>query len=328
MTDKENGRETPRKAKKSETLEVRLPYETKQAFLTACREDGTTASDVVRGSIDTYLDERERPTPQPETGTVLAMIPKPLRRPRLAIGLAAAAAGAALVVLPSAADPDIRAMFQRFDTNRDNLITPDEFMKTQSSGDQQRNVVVETRIERHGDDSGPPPGAQPKTEMKQDAYAFWLPDEAGGGAGAEVQHRYQVMSHKEIRIEGGDGAGPGGAVRREVTVSADDIRKQEFEAIDTDRDGKIMLSEFETRQKAMLTRGFEMLDFDKNGTLDEAEYLKIGSPPLPDLGHGPGDIEIKLPKGGPSVEGLKAAFVKLDRNGDRRLSLQEYLPQS
>ena len=38
----------PIKSKKSETLEVRIPYETKQAFLTACREDGTTASEVVR----------------------------------------------------------------------------------------------------------------------------------------------------------------------------------------------------------------------------------------------------------------------------------------
>jgi hypothetical protein len=70
-----------RKAKKSETLEVRLPHETKQAFLTACREDGTTASEVVRESIDSYLDERGRPASQPATGKVLAMIPKPLRCP-------------------------------------------------------------------------------------------------------------------------------------------------------------------------------------------------------------------------------------------------------
>ena len=50
--------------KKSETLEVRIPYETKQAFLTACREDGTTASEVVREQVQTYLDARERPPPQ------------------------------------------------------------------------------------------------------------------------------------------------------------------------------------------------------------------------------------------------------------------------
>lgn len=41
------GSRSPR-AKKSETLEVRIPYETRQAFLSACREDGATASEVVR----------------------------------------------------------------------------------------------------------------------------------------------------------------------------------------------------------------------------------------------------------------------------------------
>jgi hypothetical protein len=48
------------RVKKSETLEVRIPHETKQAFLTACREDGTTASEVVRAQVQTYLDVRER----------------------------------------------------------------------------------------------------------------------------------------------------------------------------------------------------------------------------------------------------------------------------
>ena len=51
----------PIKSKKSETLEVRIPYETKQAFLTACREDGTTASEVVRDKVQDYLDARDRP---------------------------------------------------------------------------------------------------------------------------------------------------------------------------------------------------------------------------------------------------------------------------
>ena len=49
----------PTKSKKSETLEVRIPFETKQAFLTACREDGTTASEVVREALRQSL-ARER----------------------------------------------------------------------------------------------------------------------------------------------------------------------------------------------------------------------------------------------------------------------------
>jgi len=53
---------TPKpRVKKSETLEVRIPHETKQAFLNACREDGTTASEVVRDQVQSYLDAREHP---------------------------------------------------------------------------------------------------------------------------------------------------------------------------------------------------------------------------------------------------------------------------
>ena len=86
MTETEND---PAEPKKSETLEVRIPYETKQAFLTACREDGTTASEVVRDSVQTYLDERERPIPQ-EKRTLIMKLPQPVRR----YGLRVVAGGA------------------------------------------------------------------------------------------------------------------------------------------------------------------------------------------------------------------------------------------
>ena len=36
---KDKDKETRSRVKKSETLEVRIPYETKQAFLKACREE-------------------------------------------------------------------------------------------------------------------------------------------------------------------------------------------------------------------------------------------------------------------------------------------------
>src|SRR5690606_13279907 len=109
--------DTSRKPKKSETLEVRLPYETKQAFLTACREDGTTASEVVRGSIDDYLDERGRPETETQPRSVIAMIPAPIRNKRY-LAVAGGLAGlAALVALPSAADPDFMATFHKFDKN-------------------------------------------------------------------------------------------------------------------------------------------------------------------------------------------------------------------
>src|SRR5262245_35953241 len=117
-----------RRVKKSETLEVRIPYETKQAFLAACREDGTTASEVVRTSVQTYLDERERPVPQ-EKRTLIMKLPQPIRRYglRAAAGGAIAAGFTALAVLPSAASPDFAALFKTMDANGDGVLTAEEF---------------------------------------------------------------------------------------------------------------------------------------------------------------------------------------------------------
>jgi hypothetical protein len=46
--------------KKSDVLEVRVPHETKKAFMYACRERGQTASAVLRESVDTYLSGNQR----------------------------------------------------------------------------------------------------------------------------------------------------------------------------------------------------------------------------------------------------------------------------
>ena len=92
----------PRLPKKSETLEIRLPYATKTAFMTQCREEGRTASDVMRGFIDDELVGRSR---NPRSIWWQA--------------LAAASAGIALgaIAVPSVAQtrPMERAAFDRLD---------------------------------------------------------------------------------------------------------------------------------------------------------------------------------------------------------------------
>jgi len=105
---------TPKPPKKSETLEVRLPYQTKLAFMTRCRNDGQTASEAVRGFIDTELGERRR-----------------ARRTRLWQALVAATVGLALgaVAAPSlarTATPD-EAAFARLDRNHDGALSLAEF---------------------------------------------------------------------------------------------------------------------------------------------------------------------------------------------------------
>ena len=50
-----------RAPKKSESLEIRIPYPTKQAFMARCQADGRTASEALRDFIDQHL---EAPAPR------------------------------------------------------------------------------------------------------------------------------------------------------------------------------------------------------------------------------------------------------------------------
>ena len=77
-----------RAPKKSETLEIRLSYADKQAFMASCQAQGVTASEALRRAIEDRLDRPRR------LGA----------KGRLAIAaMLAAAAGAA--ALPSLARP-------------------------------------------------------------------------------------------------------------------------------------------------------------------------------------------------------------------------------
>lgn len=113
---------TPRPPKKSETLEIRIPYEAKQAFMARCQQEGRSASEAVRGFI-----EAELAPPRPTR-----------RRLRLAAAalIAAGVGGAALPSLAGAAaanDPanDLvrRAAFARLDANHDGVLTLDEYRR-------------------------------------------------------------------------------------------------------------------------------------------------------------------------------------------------------
>lgn len=117
---------SPTRLKKSETLEIRLPYPTKLAFMARCRDEGRSASEALRGFIDGEIGGKSARARMPG---------------RLIVGaLIAAAMGA--VALPSLAHPSLRsdfdrlannsdairlADFARLDANHDGKITFDEF---------------------------------------------------------------------------------------------------------------------------------------------------------------------------------------------------------
>jgi hypothetical protein len=104
-------------AKKTETLELRLPYATKLAFMARCRAEGHSASEAVRGFIEGCVDERPR---------------KHVDRKRLAmhIGLVAIAlAGATALAEPALAHVSVSASFAAMDAKHDGRVTFAEFAR-------------------------------------------------------------------------------------------------------------------------------------------------------------------------------------------------------
>jgi hypothetical protein len=103
-----------RPEKKTEMLEVRLGHAAKAAFMARCRQEGLTASDVVRDLIEARL----RGGQAKQSGLGLAQV------------MAAAVAGLAI---GAAAAPSVAqtvggtADFQRLDRNHDGVLSAAEF---------------------------------------------------------------------------------------------------------------------------------------------------------------------------------------------------------
>lgn len=55
---------SPKAPKKSETIEVRVPYGAKTAFATRCRENGVTVSEAVRAFMEREIGGAPRARPR------------------------------------------------------------------------------------------------------------------------------------------------------------------------------------------------------------------------------------------------------------------------
>lgn len=92
-----------RPPKKSETLEIRIPYPTKTAFMEKARLEGRAASEIVREQIDAYLTEA--PEPQTLTDKVVVQIRRNLRGAGLLLAGAGSALAISLAASPASALP-------------------------------------------------------------------------------------------------------------------------------------------------------------------------------------------------------------------------------
>lgn len=117
----------PAKLKKSESIEIRLPHPTKQAFMARCRDDGRSASDALRGFIDGYLHD---------DGPQAANADEPrggFKGWRLLIaGAVAAALGATVAPALARTTPEpapSQADFQRLDADHDGKLSLAEFQR-------------------------------------------------------------------------------------------------------------------------------------------------------------------------------------------------------
>lgn len=120
----------PRKPKKSETVEVRLPFEVKHALMDKARAEGRSASEIIRESIDLYLAGQTK-----ENGPMLLALWKPAAM----VGAASLAlVGAAFLPTASHAQTDLKSVFQMLDRNHDGTITADEFERDASDPEVQK----------------------------------------------------------------------------------------------------------------------------------------------------------------------------------------------
>lgn len=120
---------TPKRPeKKSEMIEVRVPYSMKQAFLERCEARGTSLSEAIREMIDA---DSHQPAGRMDhwIRRINPMSTLFKRHPRKAAGGAAGAiaAVALLGAAPSIAS-DGMAIFEEMDADQNNVITEAEFM--------------------------------------------------------------------------------------------------------------------------------------------------------------------------------------------------------
>ena len=199
-----------RREKKSESLDIRLPYQQKQDFMAATTEQGETASQALRRFIATYIEDA-RLAEQTSTVQEITMTLARHRFKTLATAAGAALGVFSIAALPSAADS---TAFEKLDKNSDGLITEGEILEghdadiiaqldTDGSGGVSQaeleaagNRIEILETEDVADENG-------ETVTKKTVKVIEFKDHAGG----EIHGEVKIESHKKVivkRIDSGE----------------------------------------------------------------------------------------------------------------------------
>lgn len=117
-----------RQEKKSESIEIRLPYSQKTAFIDACREQGISASEALRTQIDFFMTQSEKPRQHDFIGAFNNMLERHKKKTFAGVATFATAMSLAFA-LPSSAD---NTQFKSFDRNGDGVLTAGEISANDS----------------------------------------------------------------------------------------------------------------------------------------------------------------------------------------------------
>ncbi len=223
------------------------------------------------------------------------------RKRTLATGVGAVAL-AGMLALPSAAGPDLRAEFARDDADGDGVITFAEYSRGEVEADELARARQAVR-----EDFG-----LEAPRVIRSAYMVRLPPTDGGDEWRFDMSVRLTVSEWEGRRDG-----------RHSVRPPDHPLAYEFVDMDADGDDLVTFEEWQVHRHKLLTAGFRFLDADEDGWLSAEEYEDTRR-------HGaflPGnDVERPAPQPIPISDAiLRESFAVLDRDGDFRLSLSEYL---
>lgn len=219
---------------------------------------------------------------------------------------------------PGAWALDFKSAFNKLDTDHNGSLSAEELAAV-------RRNAPPVQVEVHAGSGGglpltlalpPPDGPPPDNEV-----AFVLPDGIAGNPTRMVDGTYRLA----LRVQA-DATSPDKA--------AEAMLKRQVTLFDTNGDGKIGLAEFTARQRVVIERGFETLDYDGDGSLTKDEYVLIATPPLEKLAGALGQdpdalqsLETAIAANAPvTADQLKVWFPKLDKDGNGKLTKKEYLP--